>query len=90
MNFQSELSTDLKISRIITGLWQIADIEREEEIDPKAYAEKLIPYIEDTSSESLSSIGMSFNPLLILKSMLDIGAATKKGILLSYAARALR
>ena len=46
MNFQSELSTDLKISRIITGLWQIADIEREEEIDPKAYAEKLIPYIE--------------------------------------------
>ena len=46
MNFQSELSTDLKISRIITGLWQIADIEREEDIDPKAYAEKLIPYIE--------------------------------------------
>ena len=41
MNFQSELSTDLKISRIITGLWQIADIEREEDIDPKAYAEKL-------------------------------------------------
>ena len=36
MNFQSELSTDLKISRIITGLWQISDIEREEEIDPKA------------------------------------------------------
>jgi len=46
MNIQSELSTDLKISRIITGLWQIADIEREEDIDPKAYAEKLIPYIE--------------------------------------------
>ena len=46
MNFQSELSTDLKISRIITGLWQIADIEREEDIDPKAYAEKIIPYVE--------------------------------------------
>ena len=46
MNFQSELSTDLKISCIITGLWQIADIEREEDIDPKAYAKKLIPYIE--------------------------------------------
>ena len=46
MKIQSKLSSDLKISRIITGLWQMADIEREEDIDPKAYAEKIIPYVE--------------------------------------------
>ena len=43
MKIQSKLSSDLKISRIITGLWQMADIEREEDIDPKAYSEKIIP-----------------------------------------------
>ena len=46
MKIQSKLSSDLKISRIITGLWQMADIEREEDIDPKAYSEKIIPYVE--------------------------------------------
>ena len=46
MKIQSKLSSDLNISRIITGLWQMADIEREEDIDPKAYAEKIIPYVE--------------------------------------------
>ena len=46
MKIQSKLSSNLKISRIITGLWQMADIEREEDIDPKAYAEKIIPYVE--------------------------------------------
>ena len=46
MKIQSKLSSNLKISRIITGLWQMADIEREEDIDPKAYSEKIIPYVE--------------------------------------------
>ena len=46
MKIQSKLSSDLNISRIITGLWQMADIEREEDIDPKAYSEKIIPYVE--------------------------------------------
>ena len=46
MKIQSKLSSDLKISRIITGLWQMADIEREEDIDPKTYSEKIIPYVE--------------------------------------------
>ena len=46
MKIQSKLSSDLNISLIITGLWQMADIEREEDIDPKAYAEKIIPYVE--------------------------------------------
>ena len=36
MKIQSKISSDLNISRIITGLWQMADIEREEDIDPKA------------------------------------------------------
>ena len=46
MKIQSKLSSDLNISLIITGLWQMADIEREEDIDPKAYSEKIIPYVE--------------------------------------------
>lgn len=46
MKIQSKLSSNLKISRIITGLWQMADIEREGDIDPKAYSEKIIPYVE--------------------------------------------
>ena len=35
MNKQTKLAPGLEISRIITGLWQIADIERKQEIDPK-------------------------------------------------------
>ena len=46
MNIQSKLSSELKISRIITGLWQIADMERESALDPKIYAKKIIPYVE--------------------------------------------
>ena len=45
MNIQSELSSDLKISRIITGLWQIADMERDGDLDSKIYAKKIIPYV---------------------------------------------
>ncbi|GIS56507.1 MAG: hypothetical protein CM1200mP1_04450 [Candidatus Neomarinimicrobiota bacterium] len=46
MNIQSKLSSELKISRIITGLWQIADMEREGDLDPKIYAKKIIPYVQ--------------------------------------------
>ena len=43
MNIQSNLSSNLKISRIINGLWQIADMERESDLDSKVYAKKIIP-----------------------------------------------
>jgi len=46
MNIQSKLSSELKISRIITGLWQIADMERTGDLDTKKYAKKIIPYVE--------------------------------------------
>ena len=46
MNIQSELSSDLKISRIITGLWQIADMERDGDLDSKIFAKNIIPYVE--------------------------------------------
>ena len=46
MKIQSQLSAKLKISRIITGLWQIADMERKGVLDPKKYAKKIIPYVE--------------------------------------------
>ena len=46
MKIQSQLSAELKISRIITGLWQIADMERKGDLDPKKYAKKIIPYVE--------------------------------------------
>ena len=41
MKTQTSLTSDLKISRIITGLWQIADIERNKKIDPKNTREPL-------------------------------------------------
>ena len=40
MNIQSKLSSELKISRIITGLWQIADMERTGDLDPKNMLKK--------------------------------------------------
>ena len=46
MNTQTSLTSDLKISRIITGLWQIADIERNKKVDPKEYSQTLTPYID--------------------------------------------
>ena len=45
MRILTELAPGLKISRIITGLWQIADMERKEELDSKESAQNLIPYI---------------------------------------------
>ena len=45
MKTQTSLTSDLKISRIITGLWQIADIERNKKIDPKEYSRTLTPYV---------------------------------------------
>ena len=46
MNKQTKLAPGLEISRIITGLWQIADIERKQEIDPKIYSRTIEPYVE--------------------------------------------
>ena len=46
MNKQTKLAPGLEISRIITGLWQIADIERKQEIDPKIYSKTIEPYVE--------------------------------------------
>jgi len=41
------MAPDLSISRVLTGLWQIADMEREgRELDPRATAEAMDPYVE--------------------------------------------
>ena len=41
------LAPDLEISRVLTGLWQIADMERDgTELDLDAAAEALTPYVE--------------------------------------------
>ena len=41
-----ELAADLKISRILTGLWQIADLERDgSTMDPVATAKFMAPYV---------------------------------------------
>ncbi len=42
-----DLAPDLSISRVLTGLWQIADMEREGcELDPTATARAMEPYVE--------------------------------------------
>ena len=42
-----ELAADLSISRVLTGLWQIADMERDgRELDLKAAAAAMVPYVE--------------------------------------------
>ena len=42
-----ELSDDLRISRVLTGLWQIADMEREgRELDSARTAEFMKPYVD--------------------------------------------
>lgn len=47
MPFSTYLAPDLKISKIITGLWQIADMERDGQIiDLDQAAESMIPYAE--------------------------------------------
>ena len=41
------ITPDLSISRVLTGLWQIADMEREgRELDPAATARAMAPYVE--------------------------------------------
>ncbi|MFY0592122.1 aldo/keto reductase [Roseivirga sp.] len=41
------LAPDLEISKVITGLWQIADMERNgETLDPAATAQHMAPYVE--------------------------------------------
>lgn len=42
-----DLAPDLSISRVITGLWQIADMERDgKELDLAATADEMEPYVE--------------------------------------------
>ncbi len=40
------LAPDLSISRVLTGLWQIADLERDGSLDPSVAARTMIPYVE--------------------------------------------
>jgi aryl-alcohol dehydrogenase-like predicted oxidoreductase/enamine deaminase RidA (YjgF/YER057c/UK114 family) len=40
------LAPDLTISRVLTGLWQIADMEREGPLDPSATAKAMHPYVD--------------------------------------------
>jgi len=43
-----ELAPGLTISRVLTGLWQIADMEKEgEPVDPAATARAMEPYVEE-------------------------------------------
>jgi len=47
MNKTIELASDLTISRVITGLWQIADMERDGQIlDPVATSMHMEPYVK--------------------------------------------
>jgi len=42
----TELAPDLKISRVLTGLWQIADMERDgKKLDPTSTAQAMLPYV---------------------------------------------
>ena len=41
-----QLDTDLTISRIITGLWQIADMERSEKLNIDRSAQRIAPYVD--------------------------------------------
>ena len=46
-NTRTALAPDLHISPILTGLWQIADIERDgKTIDPQETARGMLPYVE--------------------------------------------
>ena len=47
MNAKIELAEDLKISRIVTGLWQIADMERDgKTLDPIATSKHMQAYLD--------------------------------------------
>jgi aryl-alcohol dehydrogenase-like predicted oxidoreductase/enamine deaminase RidA (YjgF/YER057c/UK114 family) len=44
---REELAPDLSISRVLTGLWQIADLERDgDKLDPAATSRFMAPYVE--------------------------------------------
>ena len=44
---QTQLAPDFKISKILTGLWQVADMERDgQQLDLNKAAKALMPYIE--------------------------------------------
>ena len=44
---RAALAPDLSVSRVLTGLWQIADMERDgRELDPKAAARALRAYVD--------------------------------------------
>lgn len=50
MSLEKEVSlaSDLQIPRIITGLWQIADMERKDmDLHPKETAQHMVPYVEN-------------------------------------------
>ncbi|SDB25450.1 Predicted oxidoreductase [Flavobacteriaceae bacterium MAR_2010_188] len=56
MQTKIELAKGLEISRVVTGLWQIADMEREgNTLDPRATAKYMSPYVE----AGLSSFDMA-------------------------------
>lgn len=40
------LGKDLTISRVLSGLWQVADMERGGELDPEQAAAELLPYVD--------------------------------------------
>jgi len=45
---RAALAPDLSVSRVLTGLWQIADMERDgRELDPKAAAHALRAYVDE-------------------------------------------
>ncbi len=47
MKKRSELAPDLGISRVVTGLWQIADMERDgKTLDADAAADALVPHVD--------------------------------------------
>jgi aryl-alcohol dehydrogenase-like predicted oxidoreductase/enamine deaminase RidA (YjgF/YER057c/UK114 family) len=46
-NLYTELAPDLKISKVLTGLWQIADMEKDGNIlNPKIASLEMAPYVE--------------------------------------------
>lgn len=46
-NERIELAPGLTISRVVTGLWQVADLERDgKKLDPRSAAQSMLPYAE--------------------------------------------
>lgn len=41
-----ELAPGLSVSRVLTGLWQVADMERGGKLEPRAAARAMVPYVE--------------------------------------------